>query len=394
MLVPKIVLVYDRRHTADRTHKGSIELRITMGKKQKFIATGIMVYPQHWKGGNPFVSGYENSPEENRQLTIIINRAQKIVSGMLENGEVDIDAIPRLLKPSEGAGITFLQYMMKRIEKERETEAEATYRQKVTFYNKLHEYGKIKLFSDISEKAIRDFDDWLHSYKWTVTDKYGSPVAKSYSQATIGSFHKNLKAFIADAKVDGYLKDNVYVEKRIKVEKGSSRIERFLTMEEIERLIDTDMPTRSLSEARDLFAIQIFSGMAYCDLMSYDFTKLKDLESGSVCHGKRKKTGTDFVFVLTAKAKEILEKYDYRLPKLSNQKYNTKLKLVADAVGIDWEISSHDGRRSCGYALLNSGVPFAVVGKVLGQKNIQVTQAAYAKILDETVAKETSDVFK
>ena len=391
MLVPKIVLVYDRRHTADRTHKGSIELRITMGKKQKFIATGIMVYPQHWKGGNPFVSGYENSPEENRQLTIIINRAQKIVSGMLENGEVDIDAIPRLLKPSEGAGITFLQYMMKRIEKERETEAEATYRQKVTFYNKLHEYGKIKLFSDISEKAIRDFDDWLHSYKWTVTDKYGRPVAKSYSQATIGSFHKNLKAFIADAKVDGYLKENVYVEKRIKVDKGKTRLDQFLTPDEIRKVEMAEMPTKSLSEARDLFVFALKTGMAYVDLMGFDPSKIKETDGVLIYTSKRQKTGIKFTCVITESVKAILDKFGGRLPRISNQKYNVKLKLIADAAGIDKNLSSHWARHSAAMYWLNEGVPREVISRVLGQSNLEQIKA-YAEILEDSVVREMKKI--
>ena len=392
MLVPKITFVFDRRKTADRQHKGSIELRITYNRRQKFISTGVTVYPHQWKGGNPYVSGYDTSGEDNRTLTAIWQKAHRIVSGQLESGEVDIDTIPMLMKPSEGSNITFMQYVMKRIEKE--NVAEATYRQKVSFYNKLHEYGKIRLFSDISEKAIRDFDEWLQGYEWTETDRYGNEVTKKYSQATIGSFHKNLKAFIADAVVDGYLKENVYVAKRIKVDKGSTRIEQYLTSSEIDRLLVANMPTRPLSEARDLFAMQIFSGMAYCDLMEYDFRKLKDVEVGSVCHGKRRKTGTEFVFVYTEKAKTILEKYDYTLPKTSNQKYNTKLKMVADAAGIDKPITSHDGRRSCGFFLLNAGVPIEVVSRILGHQSIRVTQSAYARILDETIIKEVGKVLK
>ena len=394
MSLPKIVYVFDRRKTADKTHKGCIELRITYNRKQKLISTGITVYPHQWKGGNPYVSGYETSGEDNRILSSLLLRAHRIVSEQVETGRVDIDAIPRLLKPSEGAGITLLQYVMKRIEKERITESEATYRQKVTFYNKLHEYGKIKLFSDISEKAIRDFDEWLHAYEWTVTDSYGKPVTKRYSQGTIGSFHKNLKAFIADAVVDGYLKENVYVAKRIKVDKGSTRIEQYLTSDEIDKILNAEMPTKSLSQARDLFSIQILTGMAYIDLMEYDFGKLKGADVGSVCHGKRRKTGTEFVFVLTEKANEILERYGYRLPKLSNQQYNTKLKMIADAAGIDKELTSHMGRRSCGVVLLNAGVPIEVVSRILGHESIRITQQAYVQILDETIQKEVSKAFK
>lgn len=394
MLVPRIAFVFDRRGKADKKHKGGIDLRITYNRKQKLISTGISVYPHQWKGGNPYVYGYENSAIDNQLLTSIMSRVQKIVSGMVDCGEMDIDAIPGLLKPSDGAGITLLQYIMKRIEKERATESEATYRQKVTFYNKLSEYGRIKLFSDISEKAVRDFDEWLHAYKWTVTDNYGNDVVRKYSQGTIGSFHKNLKAFIADAVIDGYLKENVYVSKRIKVDKGGTRIDQYLAKEEIDRILDADMPTNSLSKARDLFAIQILTGMAYIDLMEYDFSKLKDVEVGSVCHGKRRKTGTEFVFVFTEKARDILESYGYLLPKLSNQQYNTKLKLIADAAGIEKELTSHMGRRSCGFVLLNAGVPIEVVSRVLGHESIRVTQSAYARVLDETVIKEVGKVFK
>lgn len=385
MLVPRIALVFDRRHTADKKHAGSIELRITLGKTRKFISTGIKCFPNQWKGGNPYVSGYETSQEDNRMLSTIVNKAHRIVSGQLESGEVDIDAIPKLMKFSEAANITFLQYIMQRIEKESKTESEATYRQKMSFYNKLHEYGRIKLFSDISEKAIRDFDDWLHAYKWIETNKYDEEIEKHYSQGTIGSFHKNLKAFIADAVIDGYLKENVYVTKRIKVDKGETRVDEYLTLEEVEMLEKAKMPTKSLAESRDLFMLQIMTGLSYIDLMTFDFLSVKDKPEYTLVKGKRKKTGVEFCFVLTPKAIALLAKYGHRLPKLPNQKYNTKLKLIADAAGIDKALTSHMGRRTCGVVLLNNGVAIEIVSRVLGHSSILMTQKAYARILDETV---------
>jgi len=393
MLVPKIVFVYDRRHTASKNHKGSIELRITLNKRQKFISTGIMVYPNQWKGGNPYVSGYDTSHIDNKTLTAIWQRASKIVSEQVESGEVDIDAIPRLLKPSEGAGITFLQYIMKRIEKEKANDAEATYRQKVTFYNKLHEYGKIKLFSDISEKTIRDFDEWLHQYKWTVNDSYGRPVTKTYSQGTIGSFHKNLKAFIADAVVDGYLKENVYVAKRIKVDKGEARTDKYLTIDELGRVESADMPTKSLSEARDLFVFACKTGLSYIDLMRFDSSLIKETDGVLIYSGRRQKTNIKFTCVVTKSAKAILDKYNGRLPSIPNQKYNIKLKLVADAAGIDKPLSSHYARHTAAMTWLNEGVPMEVVAKVLGHTNLAQT-AQYAEILENTIAREMKKVEK
>jgi len=65
-----------------------------------------------------------------------------------------------------------------------------------------------------------------------------------------------------------------------------------------------------------------------------------------------------------------------------------KIKLVADAAGIDKNISSHDARRSCGYILLNAGVPIGVVQRVLGHSSLIQTQSSYARLLDKTIADE------
>jgi hypothetical protein len=92
----------------------------------------------------------------------------------------------------------------------------------------------MKFFSDINEKNIREFDEYLHTVTWKEHDRFGNEVTRKYSQATIESIHKNLKVFISDAVVDGLLSENPYSTKRIKIDKGGTRIDHFLTKEEIE----------------------------------------------------------------------------------------------------------------------------------------------------------------
>lgn len=387
MKLPTVRYVYARRGL-NKDGKGAIDMVICHDRYRKFISTGITCYQHQWKGDTKkgmYLSGTGADMELNQILLTMYQKAFKIVAQQVESGHVDISAIPTLLK-SQSVDMTFLEYIMKRMEKK--NVAEYTHKSHVSFYNKLSEFGKIKFFSDVTEKSIRDFDEWLHSYKWTEKDRYNKDVVKTYSQATIGSFHKNLKAFINDAIVDGYIKDNPYSTKRIKIDKGGTRIDKFLTKQEIEQLEKAKMPTPSLSEARDLFLIQVFTGLSYADLMVYDFTQCKDTADYAIFSGFRQKTGVLFTFVLTPKAKTILKKYGYKLPKLPNQKYNVKLKIVADAAGIDKSISTHDGRRSCGFMLLNAGVPISVVSRVLGHSSIRQTEMAYARVLDDTIAEE------
>lgn len=386
MKVPTIRFVFARKGLSPKDGKGVVEMVITYDRQRKFLSTGVSCLPHQWKDNpkrNIYVSGTGADVELNGILLTMYQKAYRIVSQQVESGQVDISAIPTLLK-AQNVDMTFLDYIMKR--SEMKNVVEYTKWSYQGFYNKLSEYGKIKFFGDITEKAIRDFDEWLHAYSWTEKDRYGNDVKHTYSQATIGSYHKNMKNFIADAVIDGYLKENVYVSKAIKVDKGKTRIDEFLTAEELEAIENADMHLSSLSESCDLFLMQCYSGMAFVDLMSFDFSEVKGLEDGSVIHGVRHKTGTEFSFVLTDKAREILEKYGWRLPKLPNQKYNARLKMVADAAGIDKNLTSHMGRRSAGMIWLNMGIPIEIVSRCLGHSSIITTQKAYARVLDKTIA--------
>lgn len=384
MILPQIKFVFDRKHRASDKEKGSIELRITFERKQKFVTTGVKCFPGQWDASRECIKSL-SSLEDNANLLQIRKRVLKIIGDMAGSENIDINAIPTLLK-QKAVDITFEDYIYKRM-KEKQV-GDYTKKAYNTFYSRFTEWGKMRFFSDITERGVRNWDEYLHSVKWTEKDRYGRNTERKYSQASIGSMHKNLKAFINEAIIDGYVNENPYTARRIKIDKGSTRIDKFLTKEEIEAIENADMPTRSLSEAKDLFLIQVNTGLSYIDMMLFDFTQCIGAREYSIFSGYRSKTGVLFTFVLTAKAKHILEKYDYVLPKLPNQKYNAKLKLVADAAGIDKSITSHDGRRSCGYMLLNAGVPISVVSRILGHSSIRQTEQAYAKLLDSTIADE------
>ena len=49
--VSSIRIIYNRYKKATSTTKASVELVITYDSKQKYISTGIMLYPNQWKKG-------------------------------------------------------------------------------------------------------------------------------------------------------------------------------------------------------------------------------------------------------------------------------------------------------------------------------------------------------
>ena len=91
--------------------------------------------------------------------------------------------------------------------------------------------------------------------------------------------------------------------------------------------------------------------------------------------------------VLLSPAMEILKKYDYVLPIISNQQYNLRLKIVADYAGLDRNLTVHMSRHTFATMCLNNGVKMENVSKMLGHTNVRTTQQ-YAKVLNAEVEKD------
>jgi integrase/recombinase XerD len=70
------------------------------------------------------------------------------------------------------------------------------------------------------------------------------------------------------------------------------------------------------------------------------------------------------------------------------QQYAQKIvRRTGDRVGID-RLTPHRLRRTFGSYLLNEGVRLEVVSKLLGHQSTEVTEQAYAELLDQTVRRE------
>lgn len=48
MKTPKIKFVYDRQHRSAKNVPGTVELRVSFNYKQKYMSTGISIYPRQW----------------------------------------------------------------------------------------------------------------------------------------------------------------------------------------------------------------------------------------------------------------------------------------------------------------------------------------------------------
>lgn len=108
---------------------------------------------------------------------------------------------------------------------------------------------------------------------------------------------------------------------------------------------------------------------------------------------KREKTQCQISIPILPKAQEIIDKYvtgDNRIfPIISNQKFNSYLKEIADIVGIEKRLTHHIARKTfASTVLLYNDVPMEIVSELLGHSKMSTTQESYGKIVQKKVSEE------
>ena len=208
---------------------------------------------------------------------------------------------------------------------------------------------------------------------------------------------KNFGKIIRICLANGWLDKNPFANYKAKVKE----VERhFLTMDEIQAITDKHFRTDRLNQVKDIFLFSCYTGLAYADVKKLDQTQIVfGIDGEKWIYTNRQKTDTRSNIPLLPFAQAILDKYKNHpqclnqgrvLPVLSNQKMNSYLKEIGDLTGITKELTFHIARHTFATTItLSNGVPIESVSKMLGHKDLKITQH-YAKIIDQ---KLSSDMF-
>lgn len=202
-------------------------------------------------------------------------------------------------------------------------------------------------------------------------------------------YMRKLKTILLYAIREGYISTNPITFKfhKDKVEKEP------LTIEEVRSIRTKELGSRRIENIRDLFILQCYTGLAFRDMSSLSEKDIKlDKDGKEWIVKERIKTGVSAFIPILPVVKEILVKYNYHLPTLTNQKYNSYLKEIQEVCGIKKTLHSHLARHTCGTLLLNAGVDMLTVSKVLGHSSTKTTEAVYAKLLPETIMRRVEEV--
>lgn len=200
---------------------------------------------------------------------------------------------------------------------------------------------------------------------------------------------KVIKKILKIAMEEGYIRAMPF---KIKLVKDTLQYTP-LSVDELRTIRSRQFETTRMAQVRDVFIFACYSGLAFTDLKNLTKEDMLVDEDGKEWIIKpRQKTKIVSHIPLLPIAKELWEKYDYKLPVLTNQKYNSYLKELADVCGINKNLHSHLARHTFATILLNSGVDMVSVSKILGHSNSRITEKTYAQMMPETIMKRVSEV--
>ena len=383
-------------------NKTLIFLRFYVVKEKKYfkISTNIKINPDKWDKKNRLpirkrgVDGFESQQITSRLLEmnnvlkdLRLKHGQELTIGDLKlafNKKVEIlyafdyfeSFIDERIKVGEVSDRSVIKYK--------------TVLKKLVLFQ-IHKKTKYKL-SDLKE----DFFTSLIIYFRNNHNLYDNTVARYISV---------IKTFLRWCLKKGYSPPIYFQDVKVKKHETDDIA---LTMAEVELFTKADL-TPAQDRCRDLFLIGVYSGQRWSDYSVFDKTDVRD----NVIVKRAKKTSTNSYIPLHKELKVILDKYDWELPQISQQKFNIHLKAIGKKLKINdkikfthskgnlkeeeikekWElITSHTARRTYITLAAENNIPDHTIMDITGIRD-SGTLKKYKKSNKESNVELTKKLF-
>ncbi|GHU87985.1 tyrosine recombinase [Bacteroidia bacterium] len=376
------LLFYINTSKTKKNDKCPIVGRISIDGKSTAFSTGIDVLPADWDSNKGIA---KSNITINRKLDDFGTETAKHYKNMLETkGYVTAESLKNALR---GIGVnqnSLMQEFSAYLEEKRKSIgirfAESSYKLYNDGYRHLRTYLIEKLgvddipFGKVDIALIEDYSYYLK-------------IELRMAAFSVRAFMKPFRTTVRRAFNKGLLLQDPFLDYTF--EKDNTK-RRWLSKEEIERLIKTDIKRASTSFIRNMFLFSTFTGLAYSDLKNLQHSNIQEQKDGSKWIViNRQKTGTASYIPLLKIPLAILEKYRdtkfsgsdgkiFKMRTLVNM--NVQLKEIAKAAGIDKPLSFHLARHSFATTVcLTNGIPIETLSQMMGHLSIKTTQI-YAKV--------------
>lgn len=366
-----VQIIFGRRKLKNEPKAGIVEVRIYLGKKVYKYIPVCKLKKSEWR----FYVGSIDYNFNIEKYTAILEEMKKNKEGMtIENFNSHCVEFPVELTNVEESR-DFIKYILAHVKNE--DISKATYRHKIHVIETLLVYGKILTYDDLTREKFLQFDLWLRETGRRTT-------------STVWDYHKRIRKYTRMLFCDGKISTDPY--SLCKFRHGHSKQRVPLTEAELMILRNAKLKP-SLERIRDLFVFAAYTGLSYVDVVSLDFKSVAQKHNEMYfIHDTRTKTDLYYHAPIFKPAMDVLEKYNYKLPVISNQKVNSGLHEIQKICMINKNITFHVARHSFATNALAKGCPIEIISKMLGHSDIRTTQI-YSKIQTATVERLSIQLF-
>lgn len=239
----------------------------------------------------------------------------------------------------------------------------------------------------VTQEFAREFDDWMLTHE--DPDLNISPL----SPHTAVNIHKKLKATFREAILEGIEIVNPYDYFELR-EKPSDPT--YLTKEELQRVMEVELPNETAEVARDYFVFSAFTAFRIKDATSLTWDNIIDEKDGRWIRLReiQKTDVPNHEIPALPPANDIIEKYrgckipgGFILPRIAEATINRWLKVVGAMAGIKNKNLSHNvSRHTCATTvLMEGGADIPEIQRFMGHLSPKSTMV-YAKVTRKRLA--------
>lgn len=259
----------------------------------------------------------------------------------------------------------------------------------IEFYQKslLH----LSTYLDYAQKKqiiITDIDRvFIENWDYFLINRVSRFTKQKLSRNYVNGLHEKLRAVLNYAIKEDIIASNAYKGFVLKDEETTRT---YLNREELESIEGHSLGGNiSLKRVRDIFIFSVYTGLRFSDATSLRPQDIYKSRNRFWIKIKQEKTDTMVEIPLIESAVKLYNKWNkteeskltgFLLPRITNQKLNAYLKVIAELCGITKALTHHVARHTFATVIcLENNISLEDTSKLLGHANISTTQI-YAKI--------------
>lgn len=392
-------------------------IRITKGRKVKYVATGLSLHPQFW-----------NETKNEFRRNIPIEKRKTLEKGLELWVNKFIDSADQLSSSDTGHDVNDI---VTKVSEERKAtrlfKLLSYFDELIDQFEKTGNVGNRKVYRDVQNNLARYIGEGKDVSFESVTVKFCNGWetkmrSEGLTDITLSVKFRTLRAVLNKAIANGYAKPDSYPFARNTAEQHKFQVGKFNTKTTKRAISKADIrkieafepepyvgPYATLRDnqerlrlARDLFLFSYYcGGINFVDMAQLRWSNIgTDLSEKPRLSYTRQKTGGKFSIRLMPAALAILERYrspinatpsSYVFPILNTALHrtaaqmhnrsnkvmgqvNSDLKTIGAAVGIQTTLTTYVARHSFATALKQSGVAIGVISEAMGHSDERTTQ--------------------